>query len=357
MAGTAAPKMSVTVLQHVPSIDHAEESIVFEVRNVDNSFANALRRILLAEVPLLAIDSVDVLANTSAFHDEMLVHRLGLIPLASEYCDKMPFPFECECNGTGCGRCEITARLRTRCEASQPNKKVYAHMMEVADETLHGVRPVSKQNQPIYLFTLGRGQEVDFKCRIRKGVGKIHSRFMAVSTVAMQYKMDIRLNHTGIASLAPADREAWVKKCPTGVYGYDPRQGTVSVVAPERCIFCRECTEVEKAFKHLHAPLASVRQKKDAFGQFDVVFKVETTGALRAPDLIMRALDTMSRKLVNLQAALQRSNALMRRAEVEGRAPVDATRPIGLAPTAPRVPNQEAVRRTTEDDLDFVIRE
>merc|ERR1711939_366845 len=54
---------------------------VFSLVGIDASIANAFRRILLAEVPTLAIEKVYVQNNTSVIADEVLAHRLGLIPL------------------------------------------------------------------------------------------------------------------------------------------------------------------------------------------------------------------------------------------------------------------------------------
>lgn len=48
---------------------------------IDASIANSFRRILLAEVPTMAIEKVHVFNNTSVIQDEVLAHRLGLIPL------------------------------------------------------------------------------------------------------------------------------------------------------------------------------------------------------------------------------------------------------------------------------------
>lgn len=51
---------------------------------VDASIANAFRRILLAEVPTMAIETVYIFNNTSVIQDEVLAHRLGLIPIKAD---------------------------------------------------------------------------------------------------------------------------------------------------------------------------------------------------------------------------------------------------------------------------------
>jgi len=52
-----------------------------EIKGIDAPFANALRRILIAEVPTIAFDKAVIYQNTSILQDEVLAHRLGLIPI------------------------------------------------------------------------------------------------------------------------------------------------------------------------------------------------------------------------------------------------------------------------------------
>jgi hypothetical protein len=58
-----------------------DDMIEFDLVGVDAAIANALRRIMLAEVPTVAIETVWFADNMSIIQDEVLAHRIGLIPL------------------------------------------------------------------------------------------------------------------------------------------------------------------------------------------------------------------------------------------------------------------------------------
>lgn len=76
----------------------SQESIKFRLSGTTQAYANALRRIILGEVPTMAIEFVHIKENSSPLHDELLAHRLGLIPLNSSNVDKFNFNTECSCS-------------------------------------------------------------------------------------------------------------------------------------------------------------------------------------------------------------------------------------------------------------------
>lgn len=81
-----------------PSIeikDLKSDSIQFLLKDCDFSLANALRRIILAEIPTMAIDLVEIKENTSVINDEFLAHRLGLVPLTSTRVNDYKFAAVC----------------------------------------------------------------------------------------------------------------------------------------------------------------------------------------------------------------------------------------------------------------------
>ena len=65
----------------ITPIKNTENNLIFEMDGVDASIANAFRRIMISEVPTMAIETVYITSNTSVIPDEILAHRLGLIPL------------------------------------------------------------------------------------------------------------------------------------------------------------------------------------------------------------------------------------------------------------------------------------
>jgi len=92
--GNKLPTLSMPSLKVV---DLGRFSVKFELYHTDLAIANALRRIMISEVPTMAIDLVEVRENTSCLHDEMIAHRLGLIPLNSPNINQFVFHSDCHC--------------------------------------------------------------------------------------------------------------------------------------------------------------------------------------------------------------------------------------------------------------------
>ncbi|MCK4314070.1 DNA-directed RNA polymerase subunit D, partial [Candidatus Bathyarchaeota archaeon] len=68
----------------IETIEKDDMSLRLLIRGTDVPFINALRRIILAEVPCMAIDEVVMIENSSILQDEIIAHRLGLVPLKTD---------------------------------------------------------------------------------------------------------------------------------------------------------------------------------------------------------------------------------------------------------------------------------
>jgi DNA-directed RNA polymerase II subunit RPB3 len=65
----------------VKIIDIKSHELRFLLSDTDVSVANTLRRIMIAEVPTLAIDLVEFSTNSTVLNDEYIALRLGLMPI------------------------------------------------------------------------------------------------------------------------------------------------------------------------------------------------------------------------------------------------------------------------------------
>jgi len=90
-------------------------TLIFELINVDVSFANALRRIMIADVPTVAIEHVYMWNNSSIVHDEVLSHRIGLVPILAD-----PRLFEdLASDDDPTDRNTVVFRLEVRCRSNR----------------------------------------------------------------------------------------------------------------------------------------------------------------------------------------------------------------------------------------------
>ena len=80
-----------------------DQKMSIKLKGISLQYANALRRICLNGVPVFAIDTVDIIENSSVLADEGIAHRLGLIPIKTDL-SRFVEPSKCECHSeSGCG--------------------------------------------------------------------------------------------------------------------------------------------------------------------------------------------------------------------------------------------------------------
>jgi len=132
----------------------------FELLNTDLSVANSLRRIMIAEVPTMAIDIVEIKENTSALHDEYIAHRLGLIPLVSNDIDQFHMSDACTCNSV-CEKCSVAYKIHTICTDRDQMEVTTRHinqgrMGETSVMPVLYVDDNGKEEDPILIMKLSK---------------------------------------------------------------------------------------------------------------------------------------------------------------------------------------------------------
>ena len=134
-----------------------DKKISVKLKGVSSHYANALRRICLNGIPVFAIDTVDIMENSSVLPDEGLAHTLGLIPLKTEL------------DGTDESNSRVMLVLDS--EATESTKVVTSAELESKDQV---VKPISNQ---IPIVHLASGQRIKLEAYARLGRGTEHAKW------------------------------------------------------------------------------------------------------------------------------------------------------------------------------------
>lgn len=131
-----------------------DKKISVKLKGVSLLYANALRRICLNGIPIFAIDTVDMIENTSVMADEGISHTLGMIPLKTE-------------------SAESDSRVMLVLDSGNTEvlKTVTTAELESKDQV---VKPVSKQ---IPIAHLAPGQRIKLEAYARLGRGTEHAKW------------------------------------------------------------------------------------------------------------------------------------------------------------------------------------
>ncbi|KAF6746738.1 DNA-directed RNA polymerase [Ephemerocybe angulata] len=285
----------------------SQHSIDFDLVGVDASIANAFRRIMLAEVPTVAIEHVYVWDNTSVVVDEVLAHRIGLVPLnvdpslvlSRDGADDQPTD-----------RNTIVFKLDVTCErkpnppkgSTSPDELYLNHEVlsshltwEPAGEQtdVFAGRPPAPINPNIVLTKLRPGQAVNMELHAVKGVGKDHAKFNPVATAS--YRL---LPHIKIKKPIPPQHAEKFQKCfSPGVINVDPRTKAVSV-DPHNV---RKDTVSREVLRHPEfADSVELSRVRDFF-----LFNVESEGPYEPERLLPEAIKVMREKLATIKHAAE----------------------------------------------------
>jgi len=184
-------------------IDLSESEIEFDLIGVDASLANAFRRILLAEIPTMAIEKVFIYNNTSVIKDEILAHRLGLIPLNA---DANLFEYKDD-DGEESAENTLVFELNVACtkgfnqkdnynnEDNYKNSKVFSKSIKwtpIGDQA-STLKPVKPLYDDILVVKMRPGHKLDIKMHAVKGLGKDHAKFSPVATASYRLLPEIKL--------------------------------------------------------------------------------------------------------------------------------------------------------------------
>lgn len=146
-------------------LEKKDKEIKFLLEGVTASFANELRRIMMVEIPTMAIEWVDFKKSDSVLNDEIIANRLGQIPLTF---DKKAYDLynACKCEGKGCSRCQVKFVLKKK----GPGMVYSGDLKSKAKD----VQPVFDKMPIVELF---EEENLEFEATAQLGLGREHIKW------------------------------------------------------------------------------------------------------------------------------------------------------------------------------------
>lgn len=277
----------------------------FDLIHCHPSFANAFRRLIISEVPSMAIEKVEIYNNTSIIQDEVLAHRLGLIPLKAdprlfEYkigdeakTAENSLEFELKVKCTRVKDAKDTASL----DGLYQNHSVYSKQMKWLpignQKNIYKEDDVGPIEKDILISKMRPGHELDLRLVAVKGIGKSHAKFSPVATAFYRLLPDIVLTKK-----VDGEDAKQLQLCfSPNVIGIDDR-GCAYVNS------ARYDTCSRNVFRHPELKDAvEMSRIRDHF-----IFTIESVGALTPEVIFLEAVKNLKEKCQKLLKEIQPKN-------------------------------------------------
>jgi len=244
----------------------------FLVKDISPAELNAFRRIIINHLPSMAVDTVEILDNSSALFDEIIAQRIGLVVLKTDI-ESYFVKEKCKCKGAGCARCTLDLSL----EAQGPCI-VTADMFISKDPAVvpvHGKTPIVK---------LLENQSLRVVAHAILSTGKDHIKY---SPGLMYYQGNPSIKIGNVKNV-----EEIVEICPRKVFELEGKK--LKVKNNDACVLCNACVD------------ASGNEIEVKGSGKDFIVTIEPWGQLTALEIVEGMVDSLHEQIDELSEEIKK---------------------------------------------------
>lgn len=258
-------------------LEKSDGNLKFVVKGISIDMANAIRRIILSEIPVMAIDEVIILKNDSPLYDEIISHRLGLLPLKTDL-EVYKLPRDCSCGGYGCPICQVSLTCEVTNTTNAP-LDIYSGDLKSNDPKIVPVNP----NIP--LVKIDKNDKVIIEAYAILGLAKEHVKWQAISNIFYRFYPQIDFDDTKCAKCP--DKCIVARMCPEELYDFSNKKTPILLEDYwKTCTLCNSCQNdcPEEAIK--------VGWKENTY-----IFLIESDGVLPFETIIKKSFEIFLEKI------------------------------------------------------------
>ena len=239
---------------------------VLKIEDTSPYFVNSIRRVMLSELPKLAVENVVIYDNTTALFDEIISHRLGLIPIPTDL-SLLTFRDQCTCKGKGCPNCTVRYTLSKEGEGVvysgdlQPEEKSWA---------------IKEDKIPI--VELYNDQRLILEIEAVLGCGRDHAKWQPVQAPGYTFVPTIQIDKKKINEV-----KEFINDLPEGLV--ELKKDQIQIKDMEKIPVFESYVDKAKA--------DFITIKRDPS---KIIFSFETDGSLSAKDALRESAKILEKK-------------------------------------------------------------
>jgi len=253
----------------VKIVSNEANKAVMLLGKTEPAVANALRRTLLGEIPVMAVEDVTFYENTSVMPDEYVAHRIAMVPLKT---DAKAYKNPADCCGGNCTSCSVDLTI----DEAGP-KMVNSSDIKTSDAK---IKPVTGK---IPIIELMPGQRLRLEAKAILGKGQNHAKWQ-VGTAGYKYLPVLKADYRKLKDL-----KAVAAACPTSALKV--KSGKLDL-EPMKCTHCEECVK------------AAGEGLEIGFDRTGFIFRVETNGQMTAKEAILQGIKMVEERITSMQSQL-----------------------------------------------------
>ncbi len=258
-------------------LEKNDRKLVFVVEGISMEMANAIRRIIISEMPVMAVDEVIILKNDSPLYDEIIAHRLSMIPLTTDL-NVYKLPRDCECGGFGCPLCQVSLTCEVTNTSNSP-MEIYSGDLKSNDPQIIPVNP----NIPI--VKIDKNDKVIIEAYAVLGLAKDHVKYQAISNILYRFYPQIDFDNSKCTNCP--DKCLVSRMCPEKLYDFSNKKSPILTEDYwKTCTLCNSCENdcPEEAIK--------VGWKENTY-----IFSIESDGVLPFDVIIKKTFEVFLEKI------------------------------------------------------------
>ena len=248
---------------------------ILKIEDTDVYFVNSLRRIMLSELAKLAIHDVIIYDNTSPLFDEIIAHRLGMIPLPTDL-QLLVYKEDCKCKGKGCPSCTVRYTLSKEGEGV-----VYSGDLQPENESW------AIKEDKIPIVELSKNQRIILEVEANLGKGKDHAKWQTVQAPSYKLEPTIETDKKRMDEV-----KEFIKQLPKDLVELNGNKLEIKDVT--------KLPVLESYINREKADYITVKRDPSK-----ITFSFETDGSLNAKNALKESVDILAKKYEELGKLLK----------------------------------------------------